>query len=52
MARFYTAQNESQGAQSVDLTSLDAADVSAYRWNAMARFYEAQTSQAEINLSK
>ena len=38
---------EAQSAQTADLTSFNAADVSAYRWNAMAKFYAAQQAQAE-----
>jgi hypothetical protein len=38
----WAAITKSQGSQPVDLTSRDAADVSAYRWNAIARFYTAQ----------
>ena len=36
--------NETQNSLNGDLTSFDAAEVSAYRWNAMAKFYEAQNS--------
>ena len=35
-----TGSNESHNAPAVDLTTLDAAEISAYRWNAMAHFYE------------
>jgi len=38
--------NGSQRAQTGGLTSLNADQVSAYRWKAMAQFYEAQGSQA------
>jgi hypothetical protein len=49
MAKFYDAQNDSQAAVTGDLTTFDAADISAYRWNAMAKFYDAQNdSQAAV----
>jgi hypothetical protein len=42
MAEFYVANSELMGTASMDLTTLDAAEISAYRWNAMAEFYEEQ----------
>ena len=40
--------NEQQAVQPVDLTSLDAAEVSTYRWNAMAEFYATQNQQQAV----
>ena len=51
MDKFYAAQNEIHNSVSADLTTLNAGDISAYRWNAMARFYEKQAFLAKSNPS-
>jgi hypothetical protein len=37
--------NTSHEVEAGDLTTLDAAEISAYRWNAMAKFYAANSEQ-------
>jgi hypothetical protein len=40
--------NESHEAPAVDLTTLDAAEISAYRWNAMGHFYETHNESTDV----
>jgi hypothetical protein len=47
MAEFYAANSELLKTAKVDLTTLDAEDINAFRWNAMAEFYATQNELAD-----